>query len=165
MTHPLYIQYFILIGCTWRLFGCMSLGFIARGMDWQGHLLVSRVALLALLADLVWYVFVGFVAAWLLSRSNYDFSSGLLNFCHCCALRLEGMIQVRIIPICVSSEGRMMPYYCIVFSRLPTSACATMYAPCVPCRIAFRIIICPAALCLLMIILFIMGWLQPDSMW
>ena len=57
---------------------------------------------------------------------------------------------MQIIPICVFSEGRMMPC-CINFSRLPTSACASRHAPCVPCWIAF-IIICPAALWLLIII-------------
>jgi hypothetical protein len=35
-------------------------------------------------------------------------ASGLLNFQRCCALILEGKSQVGIIPICVSSEGRMM---------------------------------------------------------
>jgi hypothetical protein len=35
--------------------------------------------------------------------------SSLLYFCRCYALRLEGMSQVGIIPICVSSEGRIMP--------------------------------------------------------
>jgi len=82
-------------------------------------------------------------------------ASVLLNFRRCCALRLEGKIQVGIILICVSSEGRMMPC-CTIFSRLPTSTCASRHAPCVPCRIAFKII-CPAALCLLIVILFIMG--------
>ena len=57
----------------------------------------------------------------------------------------------------------MMPC-CNNISRLSTSACASRHAPCVPCWIAF-IIICPAALCLLLIILVMMGWLQPDSMW
>jgi hypothetical protein len=33
---------------------------------------------------------------------------GLLNFRSSCALRLEGNSQVGSIPICVSSEGRMM---------------------------------------------------------
>ena len=37
-------------------------------------------------------------------------ASDLLIFRRCCALRLEGESQVGIIPICVSSEGRMMPY-------------------------------------------------------
>jgi hypothetical protein len=46
-------QCLILIKSISRLFGCMSLGFIARGMDWQHHLLGYRVTLLALLADLV----------------------------------------------------------------------------------------------------------------
>jgi len=46
-------------------------------------------------------------------------ASGLLNSCHCCALRLEGNIQVEIIPICVSSEGRIRMPCCTIFSRLP----------------------------------------------
>jgi len=58
-------------------------------------------------------------------------ASGLLNFRRCCALRSEGKSQVAFIPICVSSEGRVMPY-CTIFSRLPTSACASRHAPCVP---------------------------------
>jgi len=66
-------------------------------------------------------------------------ASGLLNFRRCCALKLEGKSQVGIIFICVSSEGRIMPC-CSIFSRLPTSACASRHAPCVLCRIAFRII-------------------------
>ena len=41
------------------------------------------------------------------------------------------------------------------------SACASMHAPCL---IAFKII-CSATLCLVNIVLFITGWLQPDSMW
>jgi hypothetical protein len=36
-------------------------------------------------------------------------ASGLLNFRHCCALRLKCQIQVENIPIYVSSEGRIMP--------------------------------------------------------
>ena len=60
-------------------------------------------------------------------------ASGLLYFRRCCALRLEGVIQVGTIPTCVSSEGRMMPC-CTIFSRLPMSACASSrHAPCVPC--------------------------------
>jgi len=83
-------------------------------------------------------------------------ASGLLKFRHCCALKLEGNIQVEIIPIiCVSSEGRIMPC-CTIFPRLPTSACASRHASCVPCWIAF-LIVRPAALCLLIITLFIMG--------
>ena len=79
-------------------------------------------------------------------------ASGLLNFCHCCALRLEGKSQVGIIPICDPSEGHIMPC-CIIFARLPTSACASRHAPYVPCWIVLRTI-CPAALCLLIISLF-----------
>ena len=68
-------------------------------------------------------------------------ASGLLIFRRCCALRLEGKSQVGIIPICVSSEGCMIPCYTIFISRLPTSACASRHAPCVPCWIAFIIIV------------------------
>jgi len=82
-------------------------------------------------------------------------ASGMLNFRRCCALRLEGDSQVGIIPIRVSSEGRIMPC-CTSFSRLPTSACASRHAPCVPCWIDFSII-CPATLCLFIIIVLIMG--------
>ena len=81
-------------------------------------------------------------------------ASGLLDFRRCCALGLECKSHVGIVPICVSSEGRMMPC-CTNFSPLFTSACASRHAPCVPCWIAF-IIICPAALCLLILILSIM---------
>ena len=44
------------------LFSCMSLGFIARGCGLAGpSTRLPRAALLALLADLVYYVFVGFL--------------------------------------------------------------------------------------------------------
>jgi hypothetical protein len=36
------------------------------------------------------------------------FASGLLNLHRSCAMRLEGMGHVEIIPICVSSDGLMM---------------------------------------------------------
>jgi len=77
-------------------------------------------------------------------------ASNLLNLCRCCALRLEDESHGRIIHICVSSEGRIMPCSTIV-ARLPTSARASRQAACVPCWIAF-IPICPAVSCLLMII-------------
>jgi len=60
-------------------------------------------------------------------------ASGSLDFCRCRALRLEGMSQVGIIPIRVSSKVRIMPCCTIVVARLPTSACASRHAPCVPC--------------------------------
>jgi len=50
-------------------------------------------------------------------------ASNLLDFRHCCTLRMEGKSHVGIIPICVSSEGRITPH-CTIYSRLPTSACA-----------------------------------------
>ena len=133
--------------CISRLFSCMSLGFIARGYGLAGpSTRLSRSALLALLANLVCYVFVGF----LLRRGCWVrvtmIASGLLDFCRCCALRLEGKSQVGITPICISSEGRMMPCHTIV--ALPaSSACTSRQAPCAPCWIAI-VIICPAALCL-----------------
>jgi len=64
-------------------------------------------------------------------------ASGLLNFRRCCAFRMEGKSQIGIILICVSSEGRIMPY-CNISSRLPTSGCASRHAPCVPCWVTFR---------------------------
>jgi len=75
-------------------------------------------------------------------------ASGLLNFHRCCALRLEGKSQVGSILICVSSDELVMS--CTIYSRLPTSACSSRHAPCVPCWIALRMI-CPALLCLLII--------------
>ena len=63
--------------------------------------------------------------------------SGLLNFCCCCALNLEGNSQTGTIPIRVSFEGRMLPC-CTNFSRLPTSACASRHARRVPCWITFN---------------------------
>jgi hypothetical protein len=59
-------------------------------------------------------------------------ASGLLNFCRCFALKMQGNSQLGINPIRVSSEGRIMPC-CTIVSRLPTSACASRHAPCVPC--------------------------------
>jgi hypothetical protein len=101
------------------LFSCMSLGFIARGCGLAGpSTRLSRAALLALLANLVCYVFVGFLlrrGCWVRVTMT---ASGLLDFCRsgCCALKLEGKSQVGITPICISSEGRMMPchlsYHC-----------------------------------------------------
>jgi len=61
-------------------------------MDWQCHLLDyhARATLLALLVYLVGYVFVRFrlgCGYWVrIAMIAY----GLLNFRHCCALRLEG---------------------------------------------------------------------------
>jgi len=52
---------FISIRCILYLFGCMSLGFIARGNGLARSSVGDRTALLALLADLDWYVFVGFL--------------------------------------------------------------------------------------------------------
>jgi len=84
-------------------------------------------------------------------------ASGLLNFRCCCALRLQGKSQVGINPICVSSDGRMIPC-CTIVARLPTSACCSRNAPCVHRWIALRIIFL-AASCLFIIILFITGWM------
>jgi hypothetical protein len=66
-------------------------------------------------------------------------------------IALESKSRVGIIPICVSSEVHTMPY-CTIFSQLPTSACASRHAPCVPCWIASKMIR-PATLCLLIITL------------
>jgi len=125
-------QYLIPIKCISRLFGCMSLGFIARGYGLEApSVRLSRASLLALLADLV-LVFgtciLSLFGAWLLGWSKYDciwlakFSP--LSF----LMSLEGKSQVGITPIGVSSEGRMMPCRTI-FSRLPTSACASGMHP------------------------------------
>ena len=102
-------RHLILIWCISRLFGCMSLGFIARGYGLAApSARLSRATLLALLADQIWYVFVGFR----LGRDCWVrvtmIAYGLLNFRHCYALRLDGKSQVGIIPSCVSSEGRIM---------------------------------------------------------
>jgi hypothetical protein len=82
-------QYLIMVKCMSRLFGCMSLGFIAR---WYGlaapSARLSRATLLALLADLVWYVYVGFR----LGRGCWVgltwLATGLLSFRRCCALEI-----------------------------------------------------------------------------
>jgi len=50
-------------------------------------------------------------------------ASGLLNFCRCCALRLEGNSQVGIIYICVSSEGRIMPLVVPFFTSAYVCLC------------------------------------------
>jgi len=74
--------------CMWHLFGCMSLGFVARGYGLEApSARLSQAAFLALLADLVWYVFVGFLlgcGCWVGVTMT---ASGLLNFCRCCALK------------------------------------------------------------------------------
>jgi len=121
----------ISIQCTSRLFGCMSLGFIARGYGLAApSARLSLATLPALFADLGWYMFVGFR----LGRGCWVrvimIVLGLLDFRRCCALRLEGRSQVGIIPICVSSKRRMMP--CCIIVRLSTPACASRHAPCVP---------------------------------
>ena len=46
-------------------------------------------------------------------------ASGLLDFHRYSALKLEGKIQVGIVPTCVSSEECIMP--CCTIARLPTS--------------------------------------------
>ena len=64
------------IKCISRLFGCVSLGFIARKggtMDWQRHLLGYHGQLFLSFwqfwFDMCLLVFFG---AWLLGRNNYD---------------------------------------------------------------------------------------------
>ena len=107
------------------------MGFIARGvMDLQRHLLIYSGNSSCIIGILSLYVFVGFC----LGRGCWVgvtmIASGLLDFCRCCALRLEGKSQVGITPICISSEGRMMPCHTIV--ALPaSSACTSRQAPCV----------------------------------
>jgi hypothetical protein len=69
-------------------------------------------------------------------------------------LRLEGKSQVEIIPTCVSLEGRIMPY-CITFHNcLRLLVLAGMH----PVYLVGSLLEskCPAALCLLIIILFMM---------
>ena len=88
----------------------MSLAFIARGHGLsEPSARLSRATLLALLADLVWYEFVGFclgLGCWV---GVTMIASGLQNFRRCRALRLEGMSQVGVIPFCVPWKGRTMP--------------------------------------------------------
>jgi len=99
---------------------CMSPGFIAKGYGLPAPFgaWLSRATLLALLADLDWYVFVGFRlgrGCWVGVPMN---ASGLLNFRRCCALRLAGKRQVGIISICVFLKG----VYCPVVSLLHDSS-------------------------------------------
>ena len=66
--------------------------------------------------------------AWLLGRrSNYDciWLAKSLPLC-CCALRLEGKSQVGIIPICVSSDGRMLSR-CTIFHNCLLLELASMH--------------------------------------
>jgi hypothetical protein len=66
-------------------------------MDGKGHLLGYGQLFLAFVADLVWYVFVKSLLAdergscWIRETM---IASGLLNLCHCCALRLDGQSRV-----------------------------------------------------------------------
>jgi hypothetical protein len=75
-------------------------------MDWQRHWPgYHGQVFFALLADLVWYAFVGFRLGCGFWVGENMIASGLLNFRRCCALILEGKSQVGIILICVSSKG------------------------------------------------------------
>jgi len=134
-------------------------------MDWQRHLLSYHEQLfLHYWRHLVWYV-VGF----LLGRGCWVgvtmIASGLLNFRRCCAfiIWLKGKIQVGIIPICVSSEGRIMPC-CTIVAWLPTSACASRQTPL--CTLLDRFYDHLSSSVVSINNHFIkMGWLQPDRMW
>ena len=80
-------------------------------------------------------------------------ASGLQNFRRCCSLRLKVKSQVGISPICVSSEGRIMPCCTIFHDCLHLLVLAAMH----PVYLvgSLFIIIRPAASCLLIIILLI----------
>jgi len=126
-------QHSISIRYISRLFGCISLSFIARGYGLAAPFArLSQATLLALFADLVQYVFVGVC----LGRGYWVgltmVASGLLTFRRCCTFILEGKSQVGVIPICVSSEWHVMPC-CIIAARLPTSARASRHTSYVPC--------------------------------
>jgi len=76
---------------------------------------ISRATLLALLADMFDTCLLGFVWGVVVAGAGVTkIVSGLINFRRCCALRLKGNSRVGIIPICVSSEGRMTPCWCLV---------------------------------------------------
>ena len=124
---------------------------------------LPRAALRALLAGLPSLIRVGWISfgAWLLGQINM-IASGLLNLCRCCALRLEGKSQVGIIFIFLLK--RVHSAICIIVARLPKFACASMRVPWAPCWIASEYTNQRHYAFLTIIIIFIMGWLQPDSM-
>jgi len=76
------------IKCISREFGYLSLGFIARGYGLAApSARLPRAILLALLAVLVWYVFVGFCLGRNCWVGVITIAIGLLNFLCCSALR------------------------------------------------------------------------------
>jgi len=83
---------------------------------WIGRVICLVKGSSCIVANLVWCVLVKFV---LVERGSCwvgvtMIAFGSINFRHsCCALILAGKSQVVIILICVSSEGRIMPY-CII---------------------------------------------------
>ena len=84
----------------------MYLSFIARGyygLAAPSASSLSRANLLALLVNLVdtWVGFCLGRGCWV--GVTMVASAGLLNFCRCCALRLDGKSQFGSIPICVYS--------------------------------------------------------------
>jgi len=78
-------QYLISVRCISRFFGYLSLGFIAKGMDWQGHLLSYYEQLFLH----YWQTLFDAFGAWLLGRKKSMVSSALLKPCRCCTMRLE----------------------------------------------------------------------------
>jgi hypothetical protein len=105
-------------------FGCVSLGFTARGYGLAApSIRLLWVALLALMAELIWYVCVGFRLGRECWVGATMIASGLRYSRRCCALRLEGKSQAGITPICVSLEGRVM-LCCTIVAHLPTFHCA-----------------------------------------
>jgi len=76
-------------------------------------------------------------------------ASGLLDFRHCCALRFEGKSQVGIIS---RAYNALLHYF------ITTSYVCLCWQACTLCTLLDRFRnICPATLCLLITILFIMG--------
>ena len=146
-----------------HLFGCMSLGFIARrnGLAAPSARLSRASACIIGRHRLIHVCWVSNFGRNCRVGVTIMIASGLINFRCCCALRLDGNSQVGIILICVFLEKRVVPW-CNIAAQLPTSACASRQVPCVPCWIAF-IIICPFALCLLSNHNYIYN--EPDSMW
>jgi len=131
-----------------RLFGCMSLGFIARGYGLAASSSrLLRATPLALLADLVWYVFLVFF--WGVIAGSEKLWLHLACNISAAVAHWDWKSQNGFIPTCVYSERRIMP--CCTIFALPTSAFASRHAPCVPCWIAF-IITRPVAMCLLIVI-------------
>ena len=112
-----------------HLFGCMSLGSVARayGLAWSPVKLRSA---LAFVADLVWYVLDKFLLA---ERDSCWVGAVMHLACWIFAVVAcwdwkVSKILVKVFSICVSAEGGATPCYTIA-AGLPTSACASMQAP------------------------------------